>query len=132
MLQNAADRETFLKDLDPGKLAEIRRRYGLEGKFVASYIGTLGMAHRALKDQVRRAAVSSMSNMAEGFERGSLAEFNRFLLISKGSCAELRTQLYIAYDVGYLEKQSFESLMTQAIEVGNIIGGLRAALEGRK
>ncbi|MCM3870442.1 MAG: four helix bundle protein [Pyrinomonadaceae bacterium] len=85
-----------------------------------------------LKDQVRRAAVSTMSNMAEGFERGSLAEFNRFLSISKGSCAELRTQLYIALDVGYLEKPSFESLMTQAIEVGTIIGGLRAAVERKR
>ena len=94
-----------------------------EGSFAKDY---------GLKDQVRRAAVSSMSNMAEGFERGSLAEFNRFLSISKGSCAELRTQLYIAFDVGYLEKQAFESLMTQAIEVGRIIGGLRAAVERRR
>jgi len=44
-----------------------------------------------LKDQIRRAAVSSMSNMAEGFERGGLVEFQRFLAIAKGSCAELRT-----------------------------------------
>lgn len=73
-----------------------------------------------------------MSNLAEGFERGGLAEFNRFLSISKGSCAELRTQLYIAFDVGYLEKQPFELLMTQAIEVGNIIGGLRAAVERKR
>jgi four helix bundle protein len=94
-----------------------------EGSFAKDY---------GLKDQVRRAAVSSMSNMAEGFERGSLAEFNRFLSISKGSCAELRTQLYIAFDVGYLEKQVFESLLTQAIEVGKIIGGLRAAVDRRR
>ncbi|CAN5851960.1 four helix bundle protein [soil metagenome] len=101
------------------------RIYGAtnEGSFSKDY---------GLKDQVRRAAVSCMSNMAEGFERGSLAEFNRFLSIAKGSCAELRTQLYIAFDVGYLEKQSFESLMTQAMEVGNIIGGLRAAVERRR
>lgn len=94
-----------------------------EGSFARDY---------SLKDQVRRAAVSTMSNIADGFERGSLAEFNRFLSISKGSCAELRTQLYIAFDVEYLEKQSFESLMTQAIEVGKIIGGLRAAVGRRR
>ncbi|MBA2526464.1 MAG: four helix bundle protein [Pyrinomonadaceae bacterium] len=94
-----------------------------EGSFAKDY---------GLKDQVRRAAVSCMSNMAEGFERGSLAEFNPFLSISKGSCAELRTQLYIAFDVGYLEKQSFESMMTQAIGVGKIIGGLRAAVDRRR
>ena len=94
-----------------------------EGSFAKDY---------GLKDQVRRAAVSSMSNLAEGFERGSLAEFSRFLSISKGSCAELRTQLYIAFDVGYLEKRAFESLMAHAIEVGNIIGGLRAAVERKR
>ncbi|HET6890939.1 MAG TPA: four helix bundle protein [Pyrinomonadaceae bacterium] len=85
-----------------------------------------------LKDQVRRAAVSTTSNLAEGFERGSLPEFQRFLSISKGSCAELRTQLYIALDVGYLDKESFVTMMGQAIEVGQIIGGLRAAVERRR
>lgn len=73
-----------------------------------------------------------MSNMAEGFERGGLAEFHRFLSISKGSCAELRTQLYIALDVGYLDAKTFEHLMAQAIEVGQIIGGLRAAVDRRR
>ncbi|MGH9970537.1 MAG: four helix bundle protein [Pyrinomonadaceae bacterium] len=94
-----------------------------KGKFATDY---------GLRDQVRRAAVSSMSNMAEGFERGSLAEFHRFLSISKGSCAELRTQLYIALDVGYLDEEAFEVLMAQAVEVGQIIGGLRAAVERRR
>ena len=86
-----------------------------------------------LKNQVRRAAVSITSNVAEGFERGGLAEFHRFLSISKGSCAELRTQLYIALDVGYLDQKTFEPLMAQAIEVGQIVGGLRAAVDrGRR
>ncbi len=85
-----------------------------------------------LKDQIRRASVSTMSNMAEGFERAGLTEFQRFLTISKGSCAELRTQLYIALDVGYLDRNSFDELMTDAIEVGQIIGGLRAAVERRR
>ena len=84
-----------------------------------------------LKDQIRRAAVSSMSNMAEGFERGGLVEFQRFLAIAKGSCAELRTQLYVALDVGYLDTNSFDSLMAQAVEVGKIIGGLRASVDRR-
>ena len=94
-----------------------------EGKFAKDY---------GLKNQVRRAAVSSMSNVAEGFERGGLAEFHRFLSISKGSCAELRTQLYIALDVGYLDAKTFAPLMAQAIEVGQIIGGLRAAVDRRR
>ena len=85
-----------------------------------------------LKDQIRRAAVSVMSNVAEGFERNSAAEFHRFLVMAKGSCAELRNQLYIALDVAYIQVEEFESLMSEAVEVGRIIGGLRAAVERRR
>jgi len=93
-----------------------------QGKFAGDY---------GLKDQIRRAAVSSMSNVAEGFERGGLVEFQRFLAIAKGSCAELRAQLYVALDVGYLDVKGFESLMAQAVEVGRIIGGLRSSVDRR-
>ena len=85
-----------------------------------------------LKDQIRRAAVSSMSNLAEGFERGRPAEFHQFLSIAKGSCAELRTQLYVALDVGYLSRPTFEELMAQAREVGQILGGLRLSVERKR
>lgn len=73
-----------------------------------------------------------MSNLAEGFERGGLVEFQCFLAIAKGSWAELRTQLYIALDVGYLDSNAFDSLTTHAIEVGKIIGGLRASVDRRR
>lgn len=53
-----------------------------------------------LKDQIQRAAVSVMSNIAEGFERGSSAEFHQYLVVAKASCAEVRCQLYVAMDVG--------------------------------
>jgi len=85
-----------------------------------------------LRDQSRRAAVSIMSNLAEGFERGGAAEFHRFLTISKGSCAEIRAQLYVALDVGYIDDHTFNSLMSKAIEVGQILGGLRASVERRR
>ena len=85
-----------------------------------------------LKDQIRRAAVSSMSNIAEGFERGRPSEFHQFLSIAKGSCAELRTQLYVALDVGYINLTTFEDLMAQAIDVGQILGGLRLSVERRR
>jgi four helix bundle protein len=85
-----------------------------------------------LKDQIRRAAVSIMSNIAEGFERGRAAEFHQFLSVAKASCAELRSQLYVALDADYLTKEVFNELMSQAIEVGQIVGGLRLAVEKRR
>ena len=85
-----------------------------------------------LKDQIRRAAVSIMSNIAEGFERGKPTEFHQFLSVAKGSCAELRSQLYIASDAGYLDGEVFNELMAQAVEVGRIVGGLRAAVERKR
>ncbi len=85
-----------------------------------------------LKNQIRRAAVSSMSNLAEGFERGRPTEFHQFLSVAKGSCAELRSQLYVALDAGYLNLPTFEALMTQATEVGQILGGLRVSVERRR
>jgi len=85
-----------------------------------------------LKDQIRGAAVSSMSNIAEGFERGRTAEFHQFLSIAKASCAEVRAQLYVALDVGYLSPPIFDGLMAQATEVGLILGGLRLSVERRR
>jgi four helix bundle protein len=82
-----------------------------------------------LKNQIQRAAVSVMSNLAEGFERGRPAEFHQFLSVAKASCAELRSQLYVALDVGYLDQKQFENLIALAQEVGRIVGGLRAAVE---
>jgi four helix bundle protein len=94
-----------------------------EGNFARDY---------GLKDQIRRAAVSTMSNIAEGFERNSAADFHRFLVMAKGSCAELRNQLYIAWDVAHIPMEEFDSLMRDAIEVGRIIGGLRASVQRRR
>jgi four helix bundle protein len=85
-----------------------------------------------LKDQIRRAAVSIMSNIAEGFERGRPSEFHQFLSMAKASCAELRSQLYIALDAGYVGQASFDELMTKAVEVGRVIGGLRGAVERKR
>ena len=85
-----------------------------------------------LKDQIRRAAVSIMSNIAEGFERGRASEFHQFLSIAKGSCAELRSQLYIALDVEYIPQTRFRELMSIAEEVGQVVGGLRLSVEKRK
>ena len=81
-----------------------------------------------LRDQIRRASVSVLSNVAEGFDRSGKAEFRQFLVIAKGSCAEVRAQAYVALDVGYVSKEQFEAIYTLAEETGRIINGLRAAL----
>lgn len=101
----------------------------------AVYAVTRGSAFardRALMDQIRRAAVSVMANIAEGFERGSATEFNQYLFIAKGSCAEVRSHLFVALDAGYLTETQFAGLRSQAEEVGRIIGGLRASVARRK
>jgi four helix bundle protein len=82
-----------------------------------------------LSSQLQRAAVSIMSNIAEGYERSNPREFHHFLVIAKGSCAEVRSQLYLAMDIGYLNQEEFALLHRLAEEVGRIIGGLRAAVE---
>ncbi|MBI4496781.1 MAG: four helix bundle protein [Chloroflexi bacterium] len=81
-----------------------------------------------LSQQMQRAAVSIMSNIAERFERSGHGEFPHFLSIAKASCAEVRSQLYVAFDVGYLDRPQFEELLTRAEEVGRIVGGLRSAV----
>jgi len=73
-----------------------------------------------------------MSNIAEGFERGSATEFHRFLFMAKGSCAEVRSQLYVALDAHYIDRSTFQGLMEQAEETGRVLGGLRASVERRK
>jgi len=76
-----------------------------------------------LRDQIRRAAISAMSNIAEGFERGSKAEFCRFLRIAKGSCGEVRSQLYIAQELEYVDRQEFVSAKTQAEDLSKALSG---------
>ncbi len=67
-----------------------------------------------LKNQMRDSAVSISSNIAEGFERRSRKEYLNFLNIAKGSAGEIRSQLYVAFGVGYLEKSEFECLREKA------------------
>lgn len=82
----------------------------------------------AFRDQIERAAVSVMSNIAEGYERGSRAEFHHMLSISKGSCAEVRSLLYVALDAGYVSEAQFQALMGHATETARVIGALRASV----
>jgi four helix bundle protein len=76
-----------------------------------------------LKDQIRRASVSTMSNIAEGFERGGNQEFLQFLATAKGSSGEVRSQLYVALDQGYITKQQFDEMYQDAEAISKMVGG---------
>ncbi|MGH9875256.1 MAG: four helix bundle protein [Pyrinomonadaceae bacterium] len=77
-----------------------------------------------LKDQIRRAAVSVMSNIAEGYDRSGTAEFVHFLATAKGSAAEVRCQLYVAADQGYVQEEHFLELYALASETARMVSGL--------
>lgn len=90
-----------------------------------------------LRDQIRRASVSITSNIAEGFERGGNREFVHFLANAKGSCGEVRDQLYAALDERYITEKQFTSLYEQALEISRMISGFikylqRSDLRGSK
>ncbi|MFQ5794745.1 MAG: four helix bundle protein [Candidatus Bipolaricaulia bacterium] len=76
-----------------------------------------------LKDQIQRAAVSTMSNIAEGFERNSTKEFIQSLYVARGSVAEVRSLLYVASDLGYIAPEDFAEVFNQAEETSKTIFG---------
>ena len=78
----------------------------------------------SLKDQFRRAAVSVISNIAEGFSRQTDKEFVQFLYIAKGSISEIQSQLYVAFDLGYVEVQEFNKAYELSSEVARLLTGL--------
>ena len=83
----------------------------------------------SLKDQVRRAAVSIASNIAEGKERETVAEFIRFLYVAKGSAGELKTQVLIAQDIGYVDQECSSDLRMKVENVSAMIGALIKTLK---
>ena len=82
-----------------------------------------------LRDQIQRAATSVMNNIAEGFERNSNAEFSRFLMIAKGSAGEVRSQLYVALDQGYITESTFQTMYGDSERIGRMIGSLMEYLQ---
>ncbi len=78
----------------------------------------------SLKRQIRSASVSISSNIAEGFERNTDKDFSRFLYIAKASAGEVRSQLYLSYDLGYIDEITFNDLKREIVEISKIIGGL--------
>jgi four helix bundle protein len=120
------------EDLEAWKIArELTRtiyRLSSAGEFARDF---------GLRDQIRRASVSVISNIAEGFEREGDKEFLQFLAMAKGSCGEVRAQLYVAFDQLYIDEEQFNAISTKAIEVSQMISGLmkylrRSEMKGSK
>ena len=82
-----------------------------------------------LKEQIRRAAVAVMSNIAEGFERGGDKELLQFLALAKASGGEVRSQLYVALDQNSLNEAQFRSISEQAIQISQLIAGFMRYLQ---
>jgi len=83
----------------------------------------------SFRDQIQRAVISIMNNIAEGFERKGNKEFSKFLYISKGSCAEVRSMLYLALDLKYIKKSEFELFYNQSLEISKMLSGLIKSIQ---
>lgn len=77
----------------------------------------------SFRDQIRRASVSIMNNIAEGFERRTNNELRSFLYMSKGSSGEVRSMLYLALELGYINKTDFERLSADCLEISKMLAG---------
>ena len=82
-----------------------------------------------LASQIRRAAISVMSNIAEGFERGTKLDFSRFLYMAKGSCGEVRAQLTVAFDQRYMNQSQHEELVGRCRQISAMLNNLIVHLE---
>lgn len=129
---------------DVGRINERKSEYGFENLAVWQKSRALARVlyettsagafckDRALQSQMRRAVISIVSNLAEGAERTSSKEFAHFISLAKGSCAELRAQLIVCYDIGHIvDKEQFSALIHRAEEVSRMLGGLLTSVRGR-
>jgi len=114
--------EDILAWQEARKLVQEVYRLTREGAFARDF---------GLRDQVQRAAVSVMANIAEGFDCESHVEFARFLGIARRSAVEVQSLLYIAQDVGYITQDIFKRLYAQADKTKALIGGLKKSLKPR-
>lgn len=115
------------QDIDSWKKARVLTRdiYGVTNK------GSLKQDF-GLRDQMRRSAISVMSNIAEGFGRGGNKEFIQFLSYARGSVLELEAQVVIAYDIGYISETQFTDLSEECRAIKSLITGLISYLQRSK
>jgi four helix bundle protein len=118
-----AEKVKKFEDLRCWQLAReiVRKIYGItsKGSFAKDF---------SLRDQVRRAAISIISNISEGFDRHSKKEFVQFLYIARGSISEVKAQLYVALDLGYLDQGEFSGLYEKLSECAGTIFNLIKSL----
>ena len=105
------------------KLAVEVYRFSASGRFAKDY---------GLRDQIRKAAISMMANIAEGLSRKSDKEFAHFLFTAKGSAAELQSHLYVALDQSYLDETDFRRLFSQGEVYAREVSGLISYLSGQR
>ena len=101
------------------ELTRMVYRFSRRGEFARDF---------GLKDQIQRAAVSITSNIAEGIERDGNREFLQFLSHAKGSCGEVRSQIYVALDEEYVSQAEFDDLYERCLEISRLINGFMAYL----
>jgi four helix bundle protein len=102
-----------------------------KAKIMAFKVYSIFKEHRdfGFRDQICRASVSVMNNIAEGFERKSDSEFKYFLFIAKRSCGEVRSMLYLAKELNYLKEDEYVFLLNQSNEVSKMLSGLIKTLK---
>jgi four helix bundle protein len=83
----------------------------------------------SFRDQIQRAVISITNNIAEGYERKGNKEFSQFLFIAKGSCGEVRSMLYSALEIGYINKEEFNKFKSQTVEISRMLSGLIMSLK---
>lgn len=108
-----------------------KARHLARAVYVVSQQGQLKQDY-SLARQMQRAAVSIMSNIAEGHERANPGDFHRFLAIAKGSCAELRSQLTLTHDIGYISESEHSQLQSAAVEVSKMLGALMVSVKAKR
>ncbi|MFZ6015912.1 MAG: four helix bundle protein [Patescibacteria group bacterium] len=95
-----------------------------------TYVTFSGIRDYGFRDQIQKAAVSVMNNIAEGYGRRGNKEFVYFLRIAKGSCLEVQSMLYLALDLNYIDTKRFNELMLISVHVLQLLNALIGSLKG--